>query len=482
MRQHVGTSRITGSWANAMSAQASVRSSRIVRRSLWISGPRLVGRYVWSAGLFIVLFIAVQLLGPGARIGVYVSLGLWALVSPLGAVQALTLSWLTTYLNPALFEGSDLDLMLRWLVVGLAALRVGIELFGRRERGLSRSIAMLLAFSAVAAAVSIARSYALEVSLLRVVTFTVGAGTVLLCFQLAQSDRLHLERWFLALFTVLVLGGLPLIVHELGYVQNGRGFQGLMSHPQSYGTFLAPVAAWGTAVLATGRTSHPKLWTVLTIAAWVSLFASGTRTALLGAGGGLIAGAVLVLPGSVRERKRLRIRLLRPRTIVFTCVTLAGLTFFGTHLAGELRTFATKGQPDVSLVEVFERSRGELVAGSWANFKEQPVFGIGFGLASDPQDMVPRSVPGIPVPVAAPVEKGFLPTTVLEEVGLVGSAVFVVFLISIIHPLIESQNLGAAVLVMSALFVNLGEMMFFALGGMGLFMWLMVGYGHNARR
>lgn len=445
-------------------------------------GPQLVSRSVWSAGLFIGIVVAVQLLGPEARVGIYLSLGLWALISPLGVIQALTLSWLTTYLNPGIFEASELDMLLRWLVLGLAALRVGIELTLRRERGISRPIVMLFVFAALATAVSIARSYALEVSLLRVATFTVGAGTVLLSFQLTRNERPQLERWFLGLCTVLVLGGLPLIGHELGYVQNGRGFQGLLSQPQSYGVFLAPVAGWGTAVLATGKTSHLKLWILLTLAAWVSLFASEARTALLGAVGGLVAGLSLVLPASSSLRQHLQQRLLRTRSIVLACVALTGLTIHGTYLQERLRAFATKGHPEVPLTGVFEHSRGALIAASWANFEKRPLFGIGFGIASDPRELVTRVMPGVPVPVGAPMEKGFLPTTVLEEVGLVGSVIFLLLIVSIVRRPIHSQNLSGTVLVMSGLLVNLGEMIFFALGGIGLYMWLMVGFGHNASR
>lgn len=448
----------------------------------WLQGPGWVSRSVFNSGLFIAIVIAVQLVGPAGSVGVFLVLGLWALTNPLGAIQALTLSWVTTYLNPGIFEGSDVGLLLRWLVLGLAALRVSTELMSRPGRGLSRPILILFVFSAFATAVSIARSYALEVSLLRVATFTVGAGTVLLCFQLTRSERPQLERWFLGLCVVLVLGALPLIGHELGYVRNGRGFQGLLSHPQSYGAFLAPVAAWGTALLMTGQTSHLKLWVLLTFAAWVSLFASEARTALLGSVGGLIAGASLVLPGSAPVRQRLKRRLFRIRSMVLACITVAALVIFGTQLQSQLREFATKGQREVAVAEVFQRSRGALVAASWANFEKRPILGMGFGLASDPRELDPTSLPGIPVPVGASVEKGFLPTAVLEEVGLVGSALFLLLILSLIRPLTAAHNLGAAVLVMSALLVNLGEAIFFALGGIGLYMWLMVGFGHNAGR
>lgn len=452
-----------------------------MKEQVSFSGPRLVSGSVWGAALFVIIVIAFQLFGSTARTIVYLSLGLWALNSPLGAIQALTLTWVTTYLNPGIFEGSELDLVLRWLVLICAALRVSVELTLRRDRGLTLPIFWLFLFAGFATAVSIARSYAVEISLLRVITFTVGAGTVLLCFQLARRERPYLERWFLGLFAVLVFGGLPLIGHDLGYLRNNRGFQGLLSHPQSYGAFLAPVAAWGTALLVVGRSSYRKLWIPLTFAAWLSLFASEARTALLGAVGGLIVGAILVLPRSAPLRRHLMSRLFRVRSIAIGIVALAGVILFGSELQAQLRAFVTKGQPEIPVTMVFERSRGALVAASWENFQEQPVLGMGFGLASEPWELAPSSVSGVPVPVGASVEKGFLPTALLEEVGLVGSAIFLLFILSILLPLVRSRNLVATILILSALLVNLGEAILFSLGGIGLYVWLIIGYGHNVR-
>lgn len=93
------------------------------------------------------------------------------------------------------------------------------------------------------------------------------------------------------------------------------------------------------------------------------------------------------------------------------------------------------GHSETTIQASFYRSRGFLLERSWQNFKEHPLSGIGFGVASDSGDFKIDRDPllGL-VPTVAPVEKGVAPVAALEETGLVGSALLLVLLVSWLKP------------------------------------------------
>ena len=80
------------------------------------------------------------------------------------------------------------------------------------------------------------------------------------------------------------------------------------------------------------------------------------------------------------------------------------------------------------------------------------------------------------LPVSAPVEKGMLATAVLEETGAIGALMFLVLLGSLLVPAARKGNFCHLWLGCTCLAVNFGESVFLSFGGMGLFIWLIIGY------
>src|SRR5262249_33043058 len=85
------------------------------------------------------------------------------------------------------------------------------------------------------------------------------------------------------------------------------------------------------------------------------------------------------------------------------------------------------------------------------------------------------------LPLSAPVEKGFLPTAVLEETGIFGAIFFALFLFSAMRLVVRRGDIVLAWIFFTCLFVNVGEMIFFSAGGLGLYIWLLMGWA-AARR
>ena len=119
-------------------------------------------------------------------------------------------------------------------------------------------------------------------------------------------------------------------------------------------------------------------------------------------------------------------------------------------------------------------SRGAGLADQWQNFRAHPFIGTGFGV-NPGGGFVGSPVTVLGIPISAPVEKGFLPTAVLEEVGIPGALAFLVLVGALVRQAYRTGDLVWLAVLLTCLFVNLGEAVFFSMGGLGLLFWLWMG-------
>jgi O-antigen ligase len=122
--------------------------------------------------------------------------------------------------------------------------------------------------------------------------------------------------------------------------------------------------------------------------------------------------------------------------------------------------------------EMFE-SRNKLASPSLNNFRDNPFFGIGFGVptnATQPEfDLFNvwglKYLPGTNVIISYPTEKGVLYTLLLEELGVIG---FLLFLIIICNAFFFKLNHNFLLLT-PILVLSLSEAGLFSLNGIGIF-------------
>ena len=80
------------------------------------------------------------------------------------------------------------------------------------------------------------------------------------------------------------------------------------------------------------------------------------------------------------------------------------------------------------------------------------------------------------IPISASAEKGVAFTSVLEETGIIGGLLFYALMIAIIARAARADTAGVVAMAVGTIAVNFGEAIIFATGGMGLFMWLVLGF------
>lgn len=459
-------------------ARGASKIPRLGRRSL-VGGRRVVSGSVWSSVVAVAVLVPLQGLGSDVRVVTYVALTVWAFLGVRQSVQALSLCWLLLFLNPEMFPPTAHEAGLRWLVVASAAFRVYLAVLTERPSGLTRESLWLLGFTVVIAGTAIVVSRSPIVSVLKAFALLATVFAILEGFRIRGETAGYWRAWFEGFFAVVVVGSFLLIGNDLGYVRNQRGFQGILNHPQAYGVFLAPVFAWFAGGLLERlygwNRPSPSLWRIAMVAVCgVSLVATESRTAAIAVVLGGVLAYILRAP-SLASRRRAAVALVFVTLVVSIALALSPV---GEAAVGFLRKWDREAHGDV--IQGMIVTRSALIAQSWANFQREPWFGIGFGLESVPGTWQETAeMAGLGLPIAAPTEKGFLPTALLEETGIVGTTLFAAFVVGLLTRIARRCAFSAVWMAMTAILVNIGESLLTSPGGMGLFVWLMLGYART---
>jgi len=199
-------------------------NSQVIHETHW-SDSRIYSSRKIALKVFAVL--AAAFIGGWLYVAAYIAISVWALLGPRRALESLSLSWLLTFLNPDIFNVSDGALLFRWVTLLCAFFSVIIRhLFS--SSGVPRTLVWGGIFVAVAAVLSAVKSYAVDVSLFKLITFLMGTLTVLLAYQQTKYLGDYWERWFFILFAIIILCGFVFIFSSPGYAVNPSLFQGIL--------------------------------------------------------------------------------------------------------------------------------------------------------------------------------------------------------------------------------------------------------------
>jgi hypothetical protein len=402
-----------------------------------------------------------------------------ALVGPSFALRALAVATLISYANPAIVKLSPLAAVLERLVLLAMIVRVlplvrGADL---------RLIWPIWLFGALAAFTSFMTSPAFAISIMKVITFTLSSTAVIVAFGRVRTTKLpRLQTWFLTLWiSVMMLSALTLLKPGVALGGDG-GLQGLLSQPQALGIFIAPFAAWALTGVLLMRRQASRLEVWLAIASVALIVLTRART---GAFAALFAVAFVMLTHVLSGRRtRHHASLGRPMLIA----AIAGLALIGAALAtGKVGKFVTAfaykdySEAHRNLSGAFYESRGGGVVSEWNNFTHSPLMGNGFGVY--PDGRFPSGVVMFQgIPISAPIEKGFLPTAILEEGGIVAAGGLVLLIVWLARRAWRTPELRWRAMFVACLAVNVGECVFLSAGGIGMLMWILLGVAISAGR
>jgi hypothetical protein len=405
--------------------------------------------------------------GPTANVS-YLLLAGYAIFGNAHAIRALALSWLFSMMNPALVPEASLAAAGRYLVILMAGLSVARRSFQVRTPSINRLSFLTMLFGAFLALHSLMFSSIVDVSLLKSISWVVVLLTLLSAWQnMAADARIALFSQIYRGLIVLLLSSIPLIlIPGVGYAVNGSGFQGMMNHPQSFG----PTAALAGALVG-GRIMGDALprWRdiALLFALLLLVLLSEARTAGFAMVLGLVGSAFMSPRFAGVSYARMVPGLLSKRIQfvwvgVFLAILVAGPIFFVP-----ITKYLLKRTESTSFLEAADASRGDLVKRMLVNIEQSPFTGIGFGIGSNPTEMVVDRDPVLGLPLSAQVEKGVMPVAVVEELGIFGAIAAFAWFMLVLRKGARSGVRQFAVII-TLILVNFGESMFFSVGGMGM--------------
>lgn len=396
----------------------------------------------------------------------YLALALYAMLGRGHAVRALGLSWFLTMANPELVTPGSGSVGRYAVLAGalISALIHGTVLSKVRRGRLFIYATALLGVAIIVH--SLLFSQVLDVSILKAVSWTLAMCGLLACWiGMPPDEREEVIGQLFWGLSLLALFSLPLLITPMGFLTNGTGFQGLLNHPQAFGTTMGLLAAW-TAIKMLGE-RRPSWMSILVFGiSSVLVLLSETRTAALGVVGGVALSILLAPLLSGRTLRELFPGLMSARLWGVGVVTLVAGLIALPFLLDLIGAFMTKRSSGESLAGAYQESRGILIEPMLDNVAEHPLSGIGFGVASDYMTMDVKRDAMLGLPMSAPIEKGLIFVGALEELGIFLFAAVMIWLVVFARVCARGGLMPFTVFIVVILF-NFGEGTFFSPGGMG---------------
>lgn len=448
-----------------------------------VIGSRRRGAFrLTGAAIYVPLIALIALrFAPGVpTVVAFAAVAGYALLNRANAIVALMLSWLFTLSNPGLTGDAGGGGAERYLVMLAAFASVVFhslrDRFVRPDAFVAATVLLVVFFVGH----SIFLSPVPSVSILKALSWGVAMLTSLCAWlSLDEQRRQALAERVFWLLVALMVVSLPLLVAPVGYLRNGSGFQGVLSHPQTFGLTMATLTAWSAARLL--ETAKPSwIQVAITGLALVMVVLSQARTGGLA----MLVGLMLAIAITVVVKAR-RLRLVAPGLLTRRFWGLAFLGFLAGLGAVEqlwrvVQGFLLKrGGNSASLLDIYDASRGTLIDLMLANIASDPWRGIGFGIASIPSLMRVEENTFFGLPVGATVEKGMAPLAVLEEVGVLGFVLVIVWL-GWLTARAAQAGLAPLAVLLTILALNFGENTFFSAGGHGLLGIILLGWVYAA--
>lgn len=389
-------------------------------------------------------------------------------------IEALMLSWFLTMANPAVFGGVAGESIGRYLVFFSASLSEMIRFIGRPAYRVSFAVLATLLLGCYILFHSLMFSAVMPISLLKGLLWTMTVLAVLLSSsKLSEIEFARAEQHLYGfLIFILALSMLVYLTIPGGSLAGYGYLRGMLSHSQATGALGGLVAIWAFSRIV--QQSHGKdgNFAVLLLAL-LTVFLSATRTGLLSALLAILAVGILAVLQGQRPLQRFSSVLRNPLVLLGMVILILGAVLNYHTLIFMVSDFVIKNAETTNLIDAYGASRGGLIDEMWANIRRDPLVGLGFGIASNPESMVVQRVAGIPI--GAVVEKGVTHVAIWEELGLIG-----LILVTLWAVVIFSKSVGASLaqsgLLIGIFLQNFGEATLFSVGGMGLLQVVLLGY------
>jgi hypothetical protein len=422
--------------------------------------------FITNQSYFVLFVILLRLIPTTADFSYFIVAG-FALFGRKQVIVSLVLMWLFSMLNTEIIPYAKYESFSRYIVVLTCLFSILLKL---KFKKINNFILITFLFGIFLIIHSILFSNFPIVSILKATYWTLI--TIILLLAWLGTSRLeheHTIRWLTEfLFSTLLISFILFLVYpDIGFIVNSSYFHGVFNNPQALG--LTAAGVFSLLISQLDFRCKPKL--ILLIKIMISIFLlllSGSRT------GGIALFMSCLISGllffiykfhSLKLIKKFRIDFIYA---LLSFVLIMLLLLFLDEISDFIQIYLSKSfvnGSDNGLIFILQSSR-EILYGPMINNIFQNFFtGIGFGLASDLSHMNVKYFFGIPV--SAPIEKGILPISILEEIGIYGFIFFMIWILITIFYTIN-KGLGSLIVLLTFLSFNLGEAGLFSPNGFGM--------------
>lgn len=395
-----------------------------------------------------------------------------------------------TVVSPALFEKSA-----EWFI----SLRIAIFLFAgalifrNRIRSKITNVFILLYIYLGYMGIVSLWGWMPIISVLKIIMFGVFILAFVQLARLAESGQVDISKvrsFFLAVSVFFIIGSLlsvpfPSISKsmllsrshfegDLITVKAVDGyFNGVAWHSQTFGPILALLNAliFADYLFNIQRNTIKWLYKVLLVSLPILVYLTSSRTAF----GAYFFSLVIVCFFFLRDKQ---VSITRKGGVKFLGIMLILGAILSVGLSADVRvaveafirkTGSTENiEQRGSLTEDMTSSRMGLVEKALHNFKQSPVFGNGFQVSQEMENMQLDDWQQL---LTAPIEKGLIWVAVLEEGGIIGAILFLIFIIGVGQYMLRERCYCFLSCFLTLLVLNTGEAVFFSPSGAGGIAW-----------
>ena len=387
---------------------------------------------------------------------------------PRQIITSLILIWFFSSLNSQIAPIANYSVIFRFFFLILVFLML-ISIYSKKIFFYNKAVNINLFFFCLFIVIhSFLLSQIPDVSILKTVNWFLYFFILLTCWSIIdKNEYLKLLKSILIILLIMVIFSLFFLKTEIGFIKNGDSFQGILNHPQLFGLVmgLTAITICNFQDLKFFSSKVSFIFIIITI---YFLMLSESRTAIFG-----FIGGYLIYLATKKEFKYIKKKSIKLSKIIITLFFFIFLLFLIYKLNNYfyiefINDILTKSDrlTNESFLELYTQTRGEPILASYDNILQKFWSGIGFGIASNPEQMLIIRDEYFDIPYNAPTEKGNIFIATLEEIGFFGFVFFIIFLFTCLKSALVSRFNFISIFFI-VLFFNLGESSFFSTAGVG---------------
>lgn len=445
---------------------------------------KLIIKYLW---VFVLIGFAMKFTN-GVALAIIIPIAMMALSrrDALLLFYVILLSTTSLVANDWLVpKGLIYAVIQRGSMVVLCAITL-LQVFGQRQSRFLRPLLGLILYLVYILIVS-QSGYSPMISSLKWFLFTITFLAYYSCATAVTNgsgfEVRQLRSMMLAISIFFIIGSLLVLPFpSIGMMNPERAeemitlvslFKGMTNHSQELGPVTTFLGLFLVADWIFTLQKRNTLYLILLVIVPFLIYKTASRTAM----GAFIIGSIFLYHLALISKEVKRSWKGKVLSSMFAIISFGAI--FALVLPGVRQGVSrfvlkySESSDEIRTEEVFRTREAKWDAALYG-WRQSPYFGNGFQVVEDMKGFKSSDIKAY---LTAPIEKSTWIYAILEEGGVFGMAIFVIFIIATCMTMMQRKAYIGCELFITLLTLNLGEFSMFSMSGVGGFMWAMLFVG-----